>query len=262
MMSGKSVTRKKSQRGAFVLEAVIAITLVSLFLAGILQFERRTSNVKKGLDAAEKVSNISSAFESYFWANRSDIINALKAVDTTSPSVRKHCIVAANPLSPIAPGSNGVIAWNGGSGATGLKTCAMDMATLMAYGFWPIDSRHTFFDEEHNVNWRYAAIFRGILNGSGNIEDVEMIVIPIVQSGTPANMDKISKDRKETLIGALQSNRLDVGFVPIGTMGACRAISPSSAKNVMLCGNSWSVFLEDFITPANLNSIKSQLPSS
>ena len=278
-------THRRHQSGIFMIEILMGIAVFAVILLMVLDFQDRQRSAQEGRILGEELSSVQTAFAQYFNANRDQILAAAGAPAAANAAAQQHCVVrvtnlnaAINPgTSPGAAGPNGTLMWSGGAGINdGRKTCAFDLSLMQARGFWPGHLPVVRQTADVGGAWRYVAIVRrvrgpgpdGVLgNGDDTLtDDAEMLILRMAEDptlpGIAANTWRNDRALQNRTINAARQMGPTGGFIPVGDLGACRAVNAVGANNIQACGQGWQVDLADWIDPTQLGQLRSRLPSN
>lgn len=273
------------QRGISLVETMMGIAIMGVALFGYLQMQAQQQDVQLGRTQGEALASAQALLAQYFIANRSEIMSAIAASSAADANVQKHCVIkvanpnaAVNPGSaPGAAGSNGTLVWSGGAAINdGKKTCAFDLSLLQARGMWPAGLSVTASNPETGGAGRWAAIVKrpraagpdGIPGNADDVlgEDAQMLIVFADDDNSlgaiAANTWRDNQPLRNRTLAQQEVLGQSGGMVPLGRVGACKAINQSAADAVQACGNGWSVNLSDWIDATQLNALKAVLPSS
>lgn len=266
----------RRHRGFLMMEIIVGMALMGMALLIFTQLQSRHQNTEAGRVEGETMLSAQAVFAQYFMANRTEMLDAMAAVDADNANVQRHCLVRVGSVNnPAAAPGNGTIAWNGGPAINdGLKTCAIDLSLLQARNMWPRGFNVTHMSPETGGAWRHAAIFRRargagpdlIMNNADDVltNDVEMLMVRMDEDGilgaiNPATW-RSSEQVRTRALAAMGTLGQSGGFVPIGVVGPCRAVGAAGANNLQACGPGWTTDLRGWITSTHANTLVGALP--
>lgn len=232
---------RRRQRGMSIFEISLGTALMGLVIAYAMTINTRAGDQDAGRRDADSLSSFANMAAEYYTANRTAIDAAMRAGTLASTYCR---------LDVAADGTGGTTAYS-----STLKTCAIDPTLLRARNLWPagmsVEAR----------GGRYVAIFRTIYDTQATPQPtggVEVLIALAQTSGTlsPVTLNNRLTDEVQAGMTALGGVG---GYVPIGTMGACKALRSSAAYEA--CGNGWKVNLANFVDAAQLTVFANALPN-
>lgn len=274
-------TNSSFKKGFSIIEILIGIAVMGGALAFYLKLQTEHNRNDTAAAQGQQLKETQELFRRYFYANRQEILLATGAASASDTNVQKHCVVmvpnhtatVAPGNNPGNPGSNGLLAWSGGSGiGTGLKTCAFDLSLLRARGvFVPGTLPISHIGANTGGGWRYAAIIKRVrMPGPNNIlgdsddvlgSDAEMLIVKLDEdrslSGLSHDLWRAGGLRQHTLqkIKPLGSAG---GYLPVGQGGACS----STRTSTTVCGSSWTLDMSQWIASTQLSTHRNAMPTN
>lgn len=239
-------------------EAVLAIMLALMLLAGLAQYRGGSNDDIRAKNTAESMQSFSHIAAQYLISNREEIRTAIENSGATGQAAaNEHCRVGANPST----GAGGVVAVSR-TLTTSIQrtTCAVDIDWLKYKRILPPGYAGT-----NPYGQKMVAIYRLVYANYDNKPspsvsdfttrgDFEVLIVAAEQN-TAANAQKIKnapKLKPTEIITAADLMGGNGGIIPDGSVGNCQYqynsnLRPQSRADVCGVGGGWKLNMNNFI---------------